>query len=129
MSKDQALRSMLPLVVLQPNSGLGCLTAEVSTSHTMTHSDPAAVPWASDQPVTESATCYNTQYSQDTKIHAPGGIQTCNPSKQATTGISLKPCSHCFSTKSITNSKYLYKNYTLASLKVNLNFIRKISLK
>jgi hypothetical protein len=31
----------------------------------------------------QASTCNNTQHSQDTIIHAQGGIRTCNPSKQA----------------------------------------------
>jgi len=34
----------------------------------------------------------NTQYSQDTGIHTPGGIRTPIPSKRAAAGPSLKPC-------------------------------------
>lgn len=34
----------------------------------------------------------NTQYSQDTDIHNPGGIRTHNTSKRVTESPSLKPC-------------------------------------
>jgi len=34
----------------------------------------------------------NTQYSQDTDIHNPGGIRTYNPSNQVAAGPSLKHC-------------------------------------
>jgi hypothetical protein len=36
----------------------------------------------SDQLIAETSTC-NTQHSQDTDIHALGGIRTYNPSKRA----------------------------------------------
>jgi len=34
----------------------------------------------------------NTQNSQQTKIHAPGGIRTHSSSRRATAGLSLRPC-------------------------------------
>ena len=36
----------------------------------------------------------NTQHSQDTDIHGPGGIRTHNPSKQAAADQRLRPCGH-----------------------------------
>ena len=36
----------------------------------------------------------NTWHSQQTDIHAPGGNETCNPSKQVTADLCLRPCGH-----------------------------------
>jgi hypothetical protein len=36
----------------------------------------------------------NTQHSQETDIHAPGGIRNYNPRKQVASGLSLGPRSH-----------------------------------
>jgi len=36
----------------------------------------------------------NTQHSQKTDIHFPGGIQTRNPSKRAAADPRLRPCGH-----------------------------------
>ena len=46
--------------------------------------------WTSDQPDTETSTD-NKQHSQQTDIHAPGGILTHNPSKQAGADPRLRP--------------------------------------
>jgi hypothetical protein len=37
---------------------------------------------------------HNTQHSQKTDIHAPGGIRTLNPSKRAAVDPYLRPCGH-----------------------------------
>ena len=37
---------------------------------------------------------HNTQHSQETDIHAPGGIQTRNPSKQPAADRGLRPRRH-----------------------------------
>ena len=36
----------------------------------------------------------NTQHSQQTEIHAPGGIRTCNPSRRSATHPRLRPLGH-----------------------------------
>jgi hypothetical protein len=45
----------------------------------------------SDQPVAETSTWQHTQHSQQTNIHAPGGIRTRNPSRRAATDPRLRP--------------------------------------
>jgi hypothetical protein len=45
--------------------------------------------WTSDQPDAE------TLMSQQTDVHAPGGIQTRNPSKRAAADPRLRPRGHC----------------------------------
>jgi hypothetical protein len=44
--------------------------------------------------LTQRSVPENTQHSQETDIHAPGGIWTCNPSKQAAADPRLGQCSH-----------------------------------
>jgi hypothetical protein len=36
----------------------------------------------------------NTQHSQQTNIHAPGGIRTCNPSRRPAADPRLSPLGH-----------------------------------
>jgi hypothetical protein len=48
--------------------------------------------WTSDQLVAE--TSHNTQHSQETNTHAPGGIRTQNPSKRAAEDPRLRPHGH-----------------------------------
>ena len=36
----------------------------------------------------------NTQHSQQTDIHAAGGIRTCNPSERTAAELRLRPCGH-----------------------------------
>ena len=62
----------------------------------ITHNDapqPVGLPWTSDQPVAETIPD-NTQHSQQTDIHAPGGIQTHNLSRHVATDLCLRPRSH-----------------------------------
>jgi hypothetical protein len=60
--------------------GRGLLIVEASRSHSDTPNSVWLL-WTSDRPVTETSN--NTQHSQETDIHASGGIRTHNPSKQA----------------------------------------------
>ena len=48
--------------------------------------------WTSDQPVAETSD--NTQQSQQTNIHAPGGIRTHDLSRRATADLRLRPRGH-----------------------------------
>jgi hypothetical protein len=69
--------------------GLGLLFFEVSRSHSDTpHSvdSPGRVIGPSQKPLPD-----NTQYSQDTDIYAPGGIQTRNLGKQTAADPRLGP--------------------------------------
>ena len=64
------------------------LINESSPSHSHTpHS--VGLPWTIDQPVAETSTWQHTTLTTD--IHAPGGIRTHNPSKQATSHSHLRP--------------------------------------
>ena len=38
---------------------------------------------------------HNTENTQDTDIHEPGGARTRNPSKRATPDVHLRPRVHC----------------------------------
>ena len=64
----------------------------------------------------------NTQHSQQTDIHAPGGIQTRNPSKRAAANPRLRPCGHwdqrmcvcvcvCVHTHNVDNIGYILYNF------------------
>jgi len=66
---------------------------EVTKSHTTTHHSrydfSGRVISPSQRPVPD-----NTQHSTQTDIHAPGGIQTHNPSKRAAVNPRLRPRGH-----------------------------------
>jgi hypothetical protein len=72
--------------------GLGVLIAEVSRSHSYT-THAVGLLWASDRPV-RIALPYKTQHSQETGIHAAGGIRTYNPSKRTAAHPRLRPRGH-----------------------------------
>ena len=60
----------------------------------ITHNDaPQSVGllWTSDQFVAETSTWQHTQHSQQTDIHAPGGIRTYNLSRRAAVDLRLRP--------------------------------------
>ena len=48
-------------------------------------------------------------YLQHTNIHGFGGIRTRNPSKAATTGLSLRPCCHWVQRDSIPRQSIQYR--------------------
>jgi hypothetical protein len=74
----------------QPLVGLGLLVIEASLSHSDTpHS--VGLLWTRDQPVAETSTW---QHSQQTDIHALGGIRTRNPIKRAAVDPRLRPRGH-----------------------------------
>ena len=50
----------------------------------------------------------NTQHSQQTDIHAPGGIQTHNPSKRSAADPRLRPRGHRDRHITITRTHYLH---------------------
>jgi len=80
-------------VALRPNAGHGLLILDVSRSHTATrHSRldfSGRVTSASQRPLPD-----NTHHSQQTDIHAPGGIRTHNLSKRAASDLRLRPRGH-----------------------------------
>ena len=77
-------------VALRPNADHGLLILEVSTSHTTTHHSRSdsfgRVISSSRRPVPD-----NTQHSQQTNIHDPGGIRTHDLSRRAARNLRLRP--------------------------------------
>jgi hypothetical protein len=80
-------------LALQPSAGYGLLVHEVSWSHTTTrHSrkdSSGRVISSSQRPVPD-----NTQHTQQTNIHAPGGTRTYDRSRRADVDQILKPRGH-----------------------------------
>ena len=77
-------------VALRPNAGHDLLILEVSRSHTTTHhsrlDSSGRVISSSQRPLPD-----NTQHSQQTNIHASGGIRTHDLSKRAAADLRLRP--------------------------------------
>jgi len=75
----------------QPPVGQGLLINEVSRSHTTMHHilSSGRVISLSQRPLPD-----NTQHSQQTKIHDPGGIRTHNLSGRAAAELRLRPRGH-----------------------------------
>ena len=77
----------------QPSVGQGILIDEVSRSHTTTHhtrqDSSGRVISSSQRPLPD-----NTQHSQQTDIHAPGGIRTHNLSRRAAVDLHLRQRGH-----------------------------------
>ena len=75
---------------LRPNAGHGLLILEISRSHTTTHhsrqDSSGRVISSSQRPLPD-----NTQHSQQTDIHAPGGIRIHNLSSRAAADLRLRP--------------------------------------
>ena len=80
-------------MALRPNAGHGLLILEVSGSHTTTHhsryDSSGRVISSSQRPLPD-----NTQHSQQTNIHAPGGIRTHNLNRRAAADLRLRPRGH-----------------------------------
>jgi hypothetical protein len=98
-------------VALRSNAGHGLLILEVSRSHTTTHhsryDSSGRVISSSQRPLPD-----NTQHSQQTNIHATGGIRTHDLSRRAATDLSLRTRSHWdrqYEHLYATNSKYSWK--------------------
>jgi hypothetical protein len=80
------------LMAQQPPVGQGPLSIEASRSHSDTpHS--VGLLWASDKSAAGTLP-NNTQHSQETNIHASGGIETHNPSIPVVANPRLRPCGH-----------------------------------
>jgi len=65
-----------------------------SRAYETTHNDaPQSVGllWTSEQLVAETSTWQHTQHSQQTNIHANGGIRTHNLSRRAAADLNLRP--------------------------------------
>ena len=80
-------------VALLPNERHGLLILEVSRSHTTTqHSQQDSsgrVISSQQRPLPD-----NTQHSQQTNLHASGGIRTHNPSRREAADLRLRPRGH-----------------------------------
>ena len=79
------------------------LIIEVSWSHTDT-SHAVGHLWSRDRP--ERPPPDNTQRSEGTDNHAPGGIRTRNPSSRTAAGLRLKPRGHQETTLSVSWPAY-----------------------
>jgi len=79
-------------MALQPPVGQGLLIVEDSWSHSDTP-HLVGLLWTSDQP-DERHLPDNTQQSQETDIHTPGGIRAHNSSKRAAANPRLRPRGH-----------------------------------
>jgi hypothetical protein len=78
----------------QPQVGLGLLISEVSRSHTTTHHSRQDSCGRAISP-SQSPLPDNTQHSQQTHIHVPGGIRTHNLIRRAAANLHLRPRGHC----------------------------------
>ena len=77
----------------QPSTGQGFLIFEISRSPTdISHA--VGLLWTSEQSDAERPLPDNTKHSQETDIHAPGGIRTHNSSKRAAVDLRLRPRGH-----------------------------------
>ena len=103
-------------VVRQPPLGQGVLIHDVSRSHKTTHhsrqGSSGRVKSSSQIPLSD-----NTQHSQQTNIHAPGGIRTHNLSRWAAADLRLGPHGYwdrlyCTSTVQFTNIKQDHNQQT-----------------
>jgi len=81
------------IVALRPNAGHGLLILEVSRPQTTTHysryNSSGRVISSSQRHLPDS-----TQHSQQTKVHAPGGIRNHDLSRRAAADLRLRPCGH-----------------------------------
>jgi len=86
-------RIFSPSVALRPNAGHGLLILEVSRSHTTTllsrKDSSGRVISSSQRPLPD-----NTQHSQQTNIHAHGGIRTHDLSRRVAAELCLRPRGH-----------------------------------
>ena len=80
-------------VALRPSACHGLFILEVYRSHTTTyhsrHDCSGGVISSSQKPLPD-----NTQHSQQTNIHAPGGIRTHDLSRRAAADLRLRPRGH-----------------------------------
>ena len=76
-----------------PIAGYGLLILEFSRSHSDTPQWVGLL-WTGDQPVAQTSLRDNTQHSQQTNIHDPGGIRTHNLSRRAAADLRHRPRGH-----------------------------------
>jgi hypothetical protein len=99
---------------------------EASRSHTSDTPQSVGLLWTRDQPDSETSTW---QHSQETDIHALGGIRTCNPSKRAAADPRLRPRGHCDRPKrSLPCSKHLATKHCPKPDRSNLHLQFLVSL-
>jgi hypothetical protein len=77
----------------KPLAGFSLLILEVSRSHIM-HNTVGRTPLDEWSARRKDLYLTYTQHSQQTNIHAPGGIRTRNPSRRATADPRLRPLGH-----------------------------------
>ena len=80
-------------MALRPNAGHDLLIHEVSSSHPTRHHSPYDSSGRVINPSQRNIPD-NTQHSQQTDIHAPGGIRTHNLSSRAAADLRLRPRGH-----------------------------------
>jgi hypothetical protein len=86
-------KPVTPPPALQPLVGQGLLNVEASRSHCDTHSVTYYYSGRMINPK-QRPLLHNTHYSQETDIHASGGIRTHNPKKRVTADPRLHPRGH-----------------------------------
>jgi hypothetical protein len=72
-------------------TSLGVEGYSFTWSHTVTQPQSVGLLWKRDRPWPVPD---NTQHSQQTNIHAPGGIRTSNPSRRTAADPRLRPLGH-----------------------------------
>ena len=97
---------VFPPVALRPYAGHGLLILDVSRSHTTTHHNRYDF---SERVISSSQGSQpdNTQHSQQTNIHAPGGIRTHDLSRRAAADLRLRPRG-CWAPARQNNKTYLF---------------------
>ena len=81
------------ILAQEPLVDQGRLIVEVSRTYSDTpHS--VGLLWTRDRPTAKELSLHNTGHSQETDIHASGGIRTRNPSKQAAADPRLRLRGH-----------------------------------
>jgi hypothetical protein len=94
----------------QPNVNQGRLILKVSRSHTMTHhsryDSSGRVIGPSQRPLPDK-----TQHSQETDIHAPGGIRNSNPRKRGAADFRFRPLGLWDRGLRTTTSKFYYRHW------------------
>jgi hypothetical protein len=111
--------------------GQGLLIHKVSRSHPEA---PHSVGLLRTGSLTQRPLSDNTQHSQPTDIHVPGGIRTQNISRQAALDLHLRQRGHCdrlqkssaFNSMGITSQKNLIFGNTA---EITSNFVRCITIR
>ena len=94
--RKSLLKDLIQALFAHGSTALVCLDLHIvgaSQSHPIDTPQSVGLPLTSDRPVAETST-NNTQHSQETYIHAPGGIRIRNLSRRAAADPRLRPCGH-----------------------------------